>query len=161
MRCGTAQLPAEPSADPPAEPYHLFRAHFLLFNALYELRDRCLASRQAVLRIHALDIRWLPWEEGEAGLDSPDPLRDYYLDWSNLDDTSAVDVEEMIDSFWSRIGRIDGRAEALAELGLEDPVDDDMIKKRWRRLAMEHHPDRGGDTEQLQTIHAAIRTLLP
>ena len=66
----------------------------------------------------------------------------------------------MIASFWRRLGRFDKREEALAELGLQDPVDDQTIKMTWRRLAMEYHPDRGGDNERLQAINAAVDCLI-
>jgi len=145
---------------PPAEPHQLFRAHFLLFHALYELADRLGATQQGLLQIGPLCIRCLPWSEGEASLALPDPLRRYYLDWNNLDGTTEDDVSEMLDAFWRKLGRFDKREEALAELGLADPVDDETIKLAWRRLAMEHHPDRGGDKERLQTINAAVDCLI-
>ena len=34
------------------------------------------------------------------------------------------------------------------------------IKKEYRRLAMLHHPDRGGSTEKMQEINAAYHTAL-
>ncbi len=34
------------------------------------------------------------------------------------------------------------------------------IKKRYRKLAMEHHPDRGGDTATMQEINAAYHAAL-
>jgi len=145
---------------PPASPHLLFRAHFLLFHALYELRDRLSATQQGVLQIETLCIRRLPWTPGTAALVTPDPLRDYYLDWANLDDSSEDAVCELIASFWNRLGKFEGRGEALAELGLEDPVDDTTIKSAWRRLAMEHHPDRGGDKARLQIINSAVDCLI-
>lgn len=145
---------------PPAEPHHLFRAHFLLFHALYELRDRLSSAKQGLLQIEALCIRRLPWSAGDSALTTADPLRAYYLDWTNLDATTQDDVCELIASFWNRLDRFDNRAQALAELGLEDPVDNETIKLAWRRLAMEHHPDRGGDNERLQAINAAVDCLI-
>ena len=144
----------------PAAPHHLYRAHFLLFHALYELGDRLASSQQGLLQIEPLCIRRRPWVPGDASLTTPDPLRAYYLDWSNLDGTTEQDVCDLIASFWRELGRVDGRAEALAVLGLEDPVDDETIKSAWRRLAMEHHPDRGGDSKRLQTINAAVDRLI-
>jgi curved DNA-binding protein CbpA len=38
-------------------------------------------------------------------------------------------------------------------------VDDATIKRRYRRLAMRHHPDRGGDGVRLREINAALATL--
>ena len=66
----------------------------------------------------------------------------------------------MLASFWTRLGREEGREEALEQLGLKDPVNDSVIKKRYRELVMEHHPDRGGEKEQLQLINAAVSVLL-
>jgi hypothetical protein len=146
--------------EPPAQPGELFRAHFLLFHALYDLADRLSSTQQGLLQIDALCIRRLPWSAGDNSLASPDTLRVYYLDWSNLDATTEDDVCELLASFWRQFGKFDKRAEALAELGLEDPVDDETIKLAWRRLAMEHHPDRGGDKARLQAINAAVDRLI-
>ncbi len=145
---------------PPADPLQLFRAHFLLFHALYTLGDRLSSSEQGRLEIGPLCIRRLPWSAGDSSLTTPDPLRAYYLDWSNLDGTTEDDVCKLIASFWNRLGKFENRDEALAELGLEDPVDDATIKLAWRRLAMEHHPDRGGDNDRLQAINAAVDCLI-
>jgi DnaJ-domain-containing protein 1 len=145
---------------PPADPFQLFRAHVLLFHALYNLKDRLSSSQQGMLQIEPLCIRRLPWSAGTDALATNDPLRAYYLDWSNLDATSEDDVCTLIASFWNQLGRFDKREDALAELGLQDPVDDEAIKLAWRRLAMEHHPDRGGDNERLQAINAAVDCLI-
>ena len=145
---------------PPAGPHQLFRAHFLLFHALYELKDRLSSMRLGLLQIEALCIRRLPWSVGDDALAVPDLLRAFYLNWSNLDGTTEDDICTMIASFWNQLGRFDKRDEALAELGLQDPVDDGAIKLAWRRLAMEHHPDRGGDKDRLQAINAAVDCLI-
>jgi len=145
---------------PPAEPLQLFRAHFLLFHTLYLLRDKLASIQEGLLEIGPLCIRRLPWSAGDSSLTTPDPLRAYYLDWANLDDTTEDDVCHLIASFWKQLGRFENRDEALAELGLEDPVDDSTIKLAWRRLAMEHHPDRGGDNARLQAINAAVDCLM-
>jgi hypothetical protein len=144
----------------PWEPHALFCAHFLLFHALYRLRDRSWEAQQAHLEIRPLNIRWQAYRGGQGGLARPDSLRDYYLDLSNLEQTSARDVDELLAAFWVRFQRRDQRAEALMELGLSDPVDDATIKRTYRQLAMRHHPDRGGDTARLQVINAAVRALL-
>ena len=51
------------------------------------------------------------------------------------------------------------RDDALRTLGLTDPVHTAVIKKTYRRLVMRHHPDRGGDTQQLQNLNAAMTVL--
>jgi hypothetical protein len=145
---------------PPATPHQLFRAHFLLFHTLYVLKGRLLSSHRGDLAIGALCIRRTPWRPGVGALTPSDPLQRYYLDWKNLDGTTENDVYELIASFWKRLEGIDDREAALDTLGLEDPVTDETIKTTWRRLAMEHHPDRGGDKERLQAINAAVDQLL-
>jgi hypothetical protein len=145
---------------PPADPQALFCAHFLLFHALYRLGDRASSARRARLEVGPLNIRWLPYGGGEGGLGRPDTMRDYYLDLSNLARTTAQEVDALIASFWRCLGGRDRRAGALAELGLADPVDDATIRLAYRRLAMAHHPDRGGDKARLQAINAAVGILL-
>jgi curved DNA-binding protein len=44
-------------------------------------------------------------------------------------------------------------------LGLQKNADQDEIKKAYRRMAAQHHPDRGGDTQKFQEIQAAYETL--
>jgi len=139
----------------------LFRAHFALFHALYRLRDRLWGERSAQLDIHALRIQLRPYYAPHSDLPSRrDPLRDYYLDVRHLHDTSASDVDELLGRFWRRFGPRDQREQALGVLGLNDPVDDVTIKQTWRRLAMQHHPDRGGSEQRLQEINAALTALL-
>ncbi len=44
-------------------------------------------------------------------------------------------------------------------LGLSKNASQDEIKKAFRRLASQHHPDKGGDTKKFQEIQAAYETL--
>ena len=44
-------------------------------------------------------------------------------------------------------------------LGLERNASDEDIKRAFRRLAMKHHPDRGGDAERFKQIEEAYRVL--
>lgn len=46
-----------------------------------------------------------------------------------------------------------------ATLGLPDSAGAEDIKKAYRKLAMLHHPDRGGNEETFKTIKAAFETL--
>ncbi len=52
------------------------------------------------------------------------------------------------------------RQKALNVLGLPVNVSKEQIKQRYRTLAKEHHPDRGGDREQMQRIIAAYQLLI-
>lgn len=144
----------------PALPHELFRAHFFLFHSLYLLRDIFLDNKAYLLCIHTLKIQLLPYSEGESNLQEENKLRAYYLDFNNLENTSEDDVYDMLASFWNKFNCFDNREAALTELGLKDPVDDKIIKQEYRRLIMQHHPDRGGDTEKLQKLNDAIKSLL-
>ena len=44
-------------------------------------------------------------------------------------------------------------------LGVGKDASPDEIKKAFRRLAAQHHPDRGGDTKKFQEIQAAYDVL--
>lgn len=144
---------------PPAGPLDLFRAHFLLFHALYRLRGRLLQSQEADIHISTLKIRQLPYRNAQTALSTPDNLLEYYLDLSHLETTSSRDVSELISSFWVRLQNQDRRKEALMELGLEDPVDNETITQTYRRMAMKHHPDRGGSKTRLQALNSAVKVL--
>jgi len=145
----------------------LFQRHFLLFHCLYLLEQQYRAKQSGILVISALEIRLHPYREenetnqADAALITPDPVRDYYLDITQLQATSEHDLDEMLGRFWLALARHETRDETLALLGLSDPVDDVTIRKKYRELVMQHHPDRGGDTDTIQQLNAAISTLLP
>jgi len=44
-------------------------------------------------------------------------------------------------------------------LGVKEDADQDEIKKAYKKLAMKHHPDRGGDEKTFQSISQAYDTL--
>lgn len=144
----------------PALPHELFQAHFFLFHALYLLQDILSEQKSYLLDIHTLKIQLRAYQQGEQSLQLDDKLKTYYLDFSNLENTSEEDVCELLASFWNRFNRFENRDEALAQLGLQDPVDNKTIKKEYRRLIMQHHPDRGGDTQKLQILNDVVKTLL-
>ena len=91
----------------------LFRTHFLVFNALYLLRDRLWAEGSGHLQISPLHVQLLPYAGANAGLAEQDALRAYYLDLSNLRDTDEDDVERLLASFWTRMQGSDEKRAAL------------------------------------------------
>jgi len=52
------------------------------------------------------------------------------------------------------------RQQALSVLGLPSNATPQQIKRRYRTLAKKHHPDRGGDPQQMQRIIAAYELLM-
>lgn len=141
----------------------LFRVHFTLFHVLYRLRERLLSEHRGELHISPLRIALHTCRQAPADnrhLSGHDPLRDYYLDLKHLDNTSAADVDALLHGFWSRLADDTKRGEALRVLGLDDPVDDEAIKHRYRRLVMRLHPDRGGDDQHLREVNAAMSILM-
>jgi hypothetical protein len=142
----------------------LFRAHFLLFHVLYELRETLWRQHGAELNICCLKIVLRPGQHNlDHGSDATpvpfDVLRAYYGDLNNLANTSGDDVESMLADFWNAMSMLGKRDEALAVLGLDTAANDDDIKHRYRQLALQHHPDRGGDQERLQAINIAMDKL--
>jgi len=138
----------------------MFRIHFTLFHALYRLRDRLRQQQSSDLELSPIAIRLMPYQRSDSALAETDALYTYYMDLDNLEQVSVENVEEMLGRFWSRLGNTDRRAEALRELDLRDPVSETEIKKRYRNLVMQHHPDRGGSKEKIQSINAAMSILL-
>lgn len=138
----------------------LFQRHFLLFHCLYLLRDRLRAAGQGDMQIHCLGIRLLPYRNSSS--DHPalaDPLAAYYLDLGNLESTDEAEVLRLLDDFWKRFAGEGQRDEALAAMELAHPVSYPDIKQQYRRLAMQWHPDRGGDPEQFQRLEWAMGIL--
>jgi len=142
--------------------FSLFCAHFRLFNALYRLRDKLWQEQRGQLEISPLLVilRGCDAQQDDGRqLGEVDALRDYYLDSTHLKQTTAQELEQMLDKFWSRLNGSERRRQALDVLGLKDPIDEAGIKLHYRRLVMEYHPDRGGDTARLQMINAAMSVL--
>ena len=50
-------------------------------------------------------------------------------------------------------------ANAYETLGVPKGASEDEIKRAYRKLASQHHPDKGGDTQRFQEIQSAYETL--
>ena len=138
---------------------NMFRAHFVLFNALYQLRDQLWQDEIAQLDITSIMITLGPYQAGEKDLVQHDPLRDYYLNLDNLELTSAQDVDDLLNAFWIKFNAQNERKQALEILELEESVDIDTIKTQYRRLAMQHHPDRGGEHGRMAALQEAYEVM--
>ena len=138
----------------------LFRANFIVMHALYRLRNRWLEDARGYLQIRALDIGLVPLKT-DSGSDLPDQhdaLAEYYLDLNNLD-TDQASVDALLNDFWQRMVIPEHYDDDLAMLELTPPVDLSTIRQQYRRLASQHHPDKGGDAEAFRKVSSAYQRL--
>jgi hypothetical protein len=76
----------------------LYRKHFIIMNALYDLQQVLWEEEKRVLEISPLRIE-LHKSRGEADQVHLNPLlSEYYLDWHNFEQTTAEDVQLLMDS---------------------------------------------------------------
>lgn len=159
----------------------LFTSHFLVFNALYRLQLEYWQGEQRYLEITALAIYLHPAsanvqannDEGKdnssssskssntalGGYNNDIPLREYYLDLSQLEKATEDSVNGLLDQFWNRFVAADDVSQALAVFSLDKATSYKEIKQRYRTLAMKHHPDRGGDADKFRELNAAFGAL--
>ncbi|WP_115718391.1 DNA-J related domain-containing protein [Gallaecimonas mangrovi] len=138
----------------------LFRRHFALMNGLYGLRQQLFEEGWSLF-ISALHIRLVPSSgSGESQcLALDDPLASYYLDWQEFDNTGEDEVKALLNGFWTRFDAFEHQAQALSDLGLDEDADWRMIKRRYRSLAAQHHPDKGGRSQDFIRIRRAFEQL--
>lgn len=144
-------LAAEPERD-------LFKRNFLIMNALYQLQQQLMPKQQLVVKsLHIELVNSSSYNQ----LHPNDPLRDYYLNWQNFE-TSTDEVKALLDSFWQQFRRPTYREiplsneqqqQLLVRWQLTSPVTLKELQKRWRQLAVQHHPDKqGGDNEVFKQL---------
>ncbi|WP_100641898.1 DNA-J related domain-containing protein [Alteromonas facilis] len=145
----------------------MFRCHFILFNSLYLMRDTWISQGVGVLNIHTLQIQLMPFTQQPDGVVPNDPLREYYLDWSQLQQTQEDDVDALLEQFWQQFSGSpvcvsqDVVNDALQTLGLDDNAIEDasQLKRHYKQLLHQHHPDKGGDPIKAKQIITAFNTL--
>jgi len=142
------------------DPLLLFQHHFILMHVCYRLQEQWWQAKRCLLDIGPLRIAIRPIGEGASQqLSSTASLRHYYLDGNNLSRETSASVQDLLDGFWKRLLGEEQRPQALAELGLEESADQQAIRSRYRQLANEHHPDKGGDPEKFRRIREAYEQL--
>lgn len=138
----------------------LFTVHFLIFHALYQLREQLWVQRSGHVEISPLNICIKPWSESDMkGMGTIDKLGEYYLNLSNLESTSAQDLDDLLDKFWQYYLRPEKKLSAMEILEIEEPFDKQQLKHQYKKMVMLHHPDRGGDKSRLQAINQAFEIL--
>ncbi|MGH1486997.1 MAG: DNA-J related domain-containing protein [Cellvibrionaceae bacterium] len=164
-----------------ADSLSLFNSHFVVFNALYQLQTeyweerRYLEISALAIQLHAVLSQASPdsTEAERFGTESQalsasymstsysddQSLRDYYLDMSNLENATEESVNDLLSQFWQRFMDNDDSSTAFAVFSLQPPVTYTEVKQRYRSLAMEHHPDRGGNEADFQQVNWAFGVL--
>lgn len=143
------------------EQLQLFRVNFLIMNALYQLQAE-LYEEGWWLVISTLDIRLEPLvgsSEASHGFALGENLRSYYLDWQVFWQTDRAEVEALLNRFWRAYDGEGHKAEALALFELNEGASQEALRRRWRELALQHHPDRGGNAETFVRIRWAWEVL--
>ena len=143
----------------PGDNLQLFQIHFVLFHALYLLRNQLRQKEEADLEITPFNICLKGYYSGQIGLTIHDPLSDYYLNLDQLIHTTEKDVNKLLDEFWEKLQAHEHLHEALNTFGLNEATDYAAIKNQYRVLAKQHHPDNGGDKQRFQEINRAMQVL--
>jgi len=140
----------------------LFQKNFIVMNALYQLQQKLMVDNLYVaISALAIRIEKITASHKQALVTQPgeQKLRDYYLDWDNFAETDADDVEKLLSSFWQIYIAQDQRAVAYQDLDLVLDSGWNEVKTQYRRLAILHHPDKGGNENQFKKIRKAYEIL--
>jgi len=97
---------------------------------------------------------------GETELDRLS-IRYFYLDTSNYYKLDEKTAELFIKGTWEILSNYDLYKKSFKILGLSETNDIDRIKKQYRKLVKQYHPDKSGDSaEQFYPINNAYQLLM-
>ena len=170
------------------EPLMLFKTHFIVFHALYQLKRSWIEQGEGVLDIHTLNIK-LNQESAHSDKNSThgdnykdkesqdkvgaiteaDALAEYYLDWGNFEKADRKSVDALLNAFWHRMASGNAHtfdqediADAHALLGLpqDEHVSLSVLKRVYKKALQLVHPDKGGTQQEAQDVIHAYQLLL-
>lgn len=149
------------------QPLSLFKMHFCLRHYLYQLDLEWRRQGQPGVELGLLEIRrdlCLPTNTCQTGsqeLQQAHPLASYYLQAKHLHQEDEDSLIALLKHSWQRLQAQDpkAKAQALAVLHLSEPLCQLALKKQFRRLAQQQHPDRGGDEQQFRRLRQAYELL--
>lgn len=170
------------------EPLMLFKTHFIVFHALYQLKRSWIEQGEGVLDIHTLNIK-LNQESAHSDKNSThgdnykdkesqdkvgaiteaDALAEYYLDWGNFEKADRKSVDALLNAFWQRMAsgnahtfEQEGIVDAHALLGLpqDEHVSLSVLKRVYKKALQLVHPDKGGTQQEAQDVIHAYQLLL-
>ncbi|MEM5527468.1 DNA-J related domain-containing protein [Gammaproteobacteria bacterium AS21] len=150
----------------------LFRQHFVIMNALYQLQQSLWQEEKLTLSISALQIKLLASTDLQSDTNGDNTSGDishhlnpnlaaYYLDWDEYEKTDENEVSRLIGSFYQRMNSADNKQSALDILNISSASPSKTeIKQQYRKLVRKHHPDSGGNPEMFIEIRQAYEQLL-
>lgn len=144
----------------------LFRKHFLIMNALYQLQRKLWQEDEVRLYISPLQIHLEAVAEVENSQSSEvedgaeAKLAAYYLDWDEYDNTDAEDVAALLKGFYNKLFNHDDTEKALKLLGIKENSTKLEIKRAYRLLVKKAHPDKGGDAKKFIKLRKAYEHLI-
>lgn len=142
----------------------LFRQHFSIMHVLYQLR-RKYKAQGLDLTISALSIQLNAMSCHECSkqpLSQPGihALEAFYSDWIYFESATADSVRSLLTQFWERYLAYQNSDKAYQVMGLPIGTDRKSIERRYRQLAMKHHPDKGGNADHFVEIKQAYESLM-
>lgn len=142
----------------------LYPVHFLLFHVLYRLRDTLVEfGENLTISPMRISIERQDTVGGKGLPGSIDSLRNFYLDLSQYE-LSEDAIDQMMNNFWAGYQNTGPDKpdilQAAKVLGFHSIPDSFLtVKQAFRRSVMQAHPDRGGDTEAIQSLNEAFSVL--
>ncbi len=151
----------------------LFRQHFLVMNALYQLQTQLWQEENLKLTISPIHIRIdfsfvksdkdteqdSKTERTDVNHSAEVKLASYYLNWQEYTDTDEAEVRSLLDNFFKGIQQPKKMNEAYEILNLPKDATYAEIKKQYRALASQAHPDRGGSATKFIELREAFELL--
>ncbi len=155
----------------------LFKKHFLVMNALYQLQRRfAQQGQQLSISASGLEIVLYPPAMQDHTEDPPQNqqnsqhddaltandhnIADFYLDWEHYHSANAESVEALMRTFWQKFNAYHQHESAYEILGIEKNANRKAIERRYRQLASLHHPDKGGKQAKFIEIRQAYEKLI-
>jgi hypothetical protein len=88
-------------------------------------------------------------------------MRYFYLDTSNYYKLDEQTAELFIKGTWEILSNYDLYKKSFKILGLSETNDINIIKKQYRKLVKQYHPDKSGESaEQFYPINNAYQLLI-
>lgn len=138
----------------------MFRAHFILYNALYRLQDFLAANKNGGLLLQLTKIsRFKHINDDQQQVSIDKGLAEYYLNEEHYFMTSKQQVDELLNNFWHQYIAHQSMDEHLLVLEIKGVKTWQEIKQQYRKLCLIHHPDKGGDKLHFQRIQEAYEAI--